>query len=408
MKLNKMISALLAAVVLMCGCSSDVEQPDFDAERHAAALEEFMGNELNAPVTDADEFLYHYDNLLDGLVITNYLGNSDTVCVPAEIDGQPVIKVDLRCCYKNISTLILPDSLCDVRLAKYEDIIAHHKDENHTPDWHLSYYYVEELGGCVVNDYYGTDKIVRIPEELPNPDRRSEKWTVKKIALSSCEKEIHLLIVPDDVRHIYAEQYNDVLITAGALHEQINENIQQDKRLYSGVGVEKMNIPVSFFQDRRITFANTTLTEVFIPESVTALADGLFMDCPLLEKTVCGAEKITVGAHAFFGCGRLTSFDVSKATAVGDWAFSGCTSLSEVKLSDRLTYIGNGAFAGCKGIDGIKIPDSVEHIGSDAFGKPASTAPQDIGSPFKEYTRSIFWRANTLSVIKYCKNHAFS
>ena len=372
MKFNKMISALLAAVVLMCGCSSDAEQPVFNSERHTIELAEFMGDDINTPATAADEFLYHYDNLLEGIVITNYFGNADTVSVPAEIDGQPVIKVDLRCCYKNIGTLLLPDSLQDVRLAKYDDIIAHHKNENYTHDWQLSYYYVSELGGCVVNDYYGTDTKVRIPEELPDPDRRSEKWTVKKITLGSCEKEIQLLIVPDDVEHIYAEQYDDVLIAAGELHEQIDKNIVSDKLLYTGIGVERMNIPASLFQDRRITFSNTTLTEVFIPESVTCLADGIFMDCFLLERAVCNSEEITVGAHAFFGCERLRDIDVSKAVSIGDWAFSRCVSLVDVQLSDRLTYIGNGAFMRC-GCGTLQLPASVQHIGEDVFGN--DTAP---------------------------------
>lgn len=95
--------------------------------------------------------------------------------IPDDINGTPVVKIDLRYCYKNIKSLIIPDSLRDIRLAKYDDIIAHHTDENFTHDWFLSYYYVEELGGCVVNDYYGTDPLVRIPEELPDPDRRSTK-----------------------------------------------------------------------------------------------------------------------------------------------------------------------------------------------------------------------------------------
>ena len=31
-------------------------------------------------------------------------------------------------------------------------------------------------------------------------------------------------------------------------------------------------------------------------------------------------------------------------TSIGDWAFYGCTSLSEIKLPDGVTSIGNGAF----------------------------------------------------------------
>ncbi len=388
--LKRIIPALLAAVML-CGCSSAEgnQPPVLDEARHAAALEEFWGETANLADTPAEQFARRYDNVLEGIVITNYKGDSDDVRVPAEIDGQPVIKVDLRTCYKNIKSLIIPDSVRDVRLASYDDMVSHYKDENLTPDPHLSYYYLEHIDGCVVTNYYGASNIVRIPEKLVNPDDNSESWTVKRVRMNNCERELSLLIIPDTVELLEAEPYKDIVVTASELKSQIEENlpdISERHGIYSSMGVERINIPAALFQDRRITFAHSTLTDVFVPETLTTLPDGLFMNCPLLERAVIGAEEVIVGKHAFFGCSRLTDVDISRAVSIGEWAFSQCSALTDVSFGNRLTSIGSGAFLSCDSLTSVYITASVEHIGSDVFGECTKLDEITVDAQNKHYT----------------------
>ena len=52
---------------------------------------------------------------------------------------------------------------------------------------------------------------------------------------------------------------------------------------------------------------------------------------------------------------------------VGNYAFKGCTGLTNVILSNSLTYIGKGAFRGCTGLTNITIPNSVRIIKDYAF-----------------------------------------
>ena len=54
-------------------------------------------------------------------------------------------------------------------------------------------------------------------------------------------------------------------------------------------------------------------------------------------------------------------------TAVGSYAFNGCTGLKSVKMPDNLTAIGSSAFNGCTGLKSITIPNSVTSIGTYAF-----------------------------------------
>ena len=54
-------------------------------------------------------------------------------------------------------------------------------------------------------------------------------------------------------------------------------------------------------------------------------------------------------------------------TSIGGWAFSYCTSLTNVTIPDSVTSIGNDAFAGCTSLTSVTIPDSVTSIGDWAF-----------------------------------------
>ncbi|MDE6780509.1 MAG: leucine-rich repeat protein [Ruminococcus sp.] len=74
-----------------------------------------------------------------------------------------------------------------------------------------------------------------------------------------------------------------------------------------------------------------------------------------------------IGMGAFLNCGHLTSIEIpNSVTYIGNGAFMHCI-FTSVKIPDSVTYIGDGAFGECENLTSIEIPDSVTYIGTGAF-----------------------------------------
>lgn len=75
------------------------------------------------------------------------------------------------------------------------------------------------------------------------------------------------------------------------------------------------------------------------------------------------ASVKTVSNFAFSYAKSLKVIDTGKVTSLGDYTFSSCAALEEVKLSDALTYIGAGTFQKCTALVRIDIPEGVTALG---------------------------------------------
>ena len=120
-------------------------------------------------------------------------------------------------------------------------------------------------------------------------------------------------------------------------------------------------------------------TEVIIPEfiehkgeniPVTTIGDYAFSGCGSLTSVVIPSSVTTIGYCAFYGCNNLTSIAIpNSVTTIGDGAFSGCSSLTSVVIPSSVTTIGNGAFNNCINLTSVVIPSSVTTIGYNAFNR---------------------------------------
>ena len=88
----------------------------------------------------------------------------------------------------------------------------------------------------------------------------------------------------------------------------------------------------------------------------------------VIPSTINGYSVTTIGDFAFDGCTSLTDITIpDSVTTIGNSAFSSCTSLSGITIPDSVTTIGHSAFIGCASLTSVTIPDSVTTIGDSAF-----------------------------------------
>ena len=86
-------------------------------------------------------------------------------------------------------------------------------------------------------------------------------------------------------------------------------------------------------------------------------------------------------------------------TAIGDYAFIVCTSLTSVTIPNGITSIGQGAFFGCSGLTSISIPNSVTSIGAEAF-RSCSFVSVTIPNSVTSIDKYTFWGCSGLTSVK--------
>jgi hypothetical protein len=120
----------------------------------------------------------------------------------------------------------------------------------------------------------------------------------------------------------------------------------------------------------------TSLVRVALPDSLTGLSVGTFFNCEALETVQLPAAITRIEAYAFSGCSRLSTVAITGTiSAIGEYAFFECRDFLGFTLTAEQTQIipaglqsiGERAFSGCSSITEILLPSSVEVIGKEAI-----------------------------------------
>lgn len=255
--------------------------------------------------------------------------------------------------------------------------------------------------GDVLNGYTGNDISVQVPTcmQLNSIEDAAFKnnTTVETISIASGISNIgsecfsgctslSSLLIPDDVVYVGENAFYGITnltvycnkgsyIEGYCIEHNINVNTDYDisdgvLNAYNGTATNLV-IPSNWFITSIGSYAfdsNTSITSVTIPEGVREIGSSAFGGCSALTTVVLPASNdIKLSAVAFADCINLTNIvNSTSITRVGNSAFSYCTNLESIDLSNVETIAAYG-FDFCPSLTNVILGTSVTSIWRNAF-----------------------------------------
>lgn len=422
---KKILSALVCAAVVLslAGCSSEndpvgnwqVSNTSGASSKNSPAAEKpgMWNNIPEIPVTAEDAFKYEYNSNMGGMVITDYLKESPKVRIPDTLEGEPVVGVDLIKCEKQITELVMPDSVIRMSLsdtteksllylgmpadgfdynvaAKYDPdyigkMTVDEFYENQIEGGHNSFWGCENLiamglsekcsrfetlGGMIYYNHNGRKILLVCPQGRTESVALSKDVTgIGKYAFYNC-KTLTSVTIPDSI----TEFENNVFEGC----ESINVSYKGKTYDYSHIGelydsimYPDMSGGMVIENDTLVKVSENAVT-IAIPDTVTEISDDAFYGCSKLESMTFknktyfndrdSRNNLIAAIHGEEGLtiknGKLTKVDPN---------------LTEVKIPDRVTVIANvpdtPAFFGCENLKKVTFGNGVTEIKGDYFAR---------------------------------------
>ncbi|MDD3947031.1 MAG: leucine-rich repeat protein, partial [Clostridia bacterium] len=132
--------------------------------------------------------------------------------------------------------------------------------------------------------------------------------------------------------------------------------------------------------------------------SAHSVLRAAFQNITSLQKVTLNKSVVAIGQMAFSGCSSLTTIDFGEqytVSTIGANAFAGCTKLQNFSVPNTVTTVGAGCFAG-SGIVSLTVPQSVIEIGQ---GILADTDITTLSVPY--IGKSRFYTADNEGVLGY-------
>jgi len=159
------------------------------------------------------------------------------------------------------------------------------------------------------------------------------------------------------------------------------------------------------------------IVEITIPSTITTLFDNCFSKCVNLT-TVQLSGNIVLGAYAFSGCSKLSSFPFQYIISAGDHAFKecgfvdiyynstvivqnsmfdSCAQLKTIEFVEGIVKIEDEMCRNCTSLIKVKISRSVNEIGTHAFSSSPLQLIEFLGNDLPTLLENAF-PANITSV----------
>lgn len=141
--------------------------------------------------------------------------------------------------------------------------------------------------------------------------------------------------------------------------------------------------------------------EYTVPATVTAIADGAFVGCPIKKLTIGSNVKTELPGWSF-NSDKLEELDVN--CLFGSGTFAQITTLKKVTLRDSITEIPEKAFLNCTELQTVSILSGLTKIGTQAFFRCSSLHDVTLPASLKEIGYQAFRDCDALTSITFPDN----
>ncbi len=201
-------------------------------------------------------------------------------------------------------------------------------------------------------------------------------------AFQSCTS-LESITIPDSVTSIGHDAfYNCTSLESITLPDSVTSIFEYT--FYNCISLASITIPDSVTSIGNTSFYNCrNLKSITIPDSVTSIGGFAFYDCTSLNSITIPDSVTSIGSSAFENCTSLKNITIpNSVTSIGSRAFENCTSLENINVSSANTLYSSvdGVLFSKDKTELIKypegktaksytIPESVTSIGSYAFSR---------------------------------------
>jgi len=222
------------------------------------------------------------------------------------------------------------------------------------------------------------------------------------------------LIIPDGVTSIGDKAFNNcisltsLVIPSGVTN--LGNNVFISCPSLTNISVADSN--TSYASDAGVLLDKSLTTVIecpggktgsyALPGSVTSIGDYAFCGCASLTNVLIPGSVASIGVYAFNYCTSLASVALPTGiTSLLDDTFAGCSSLTNITIPAGVTSIGNNAFAGCSGLVNVTLPGSLESIGNYAFEYCPNLASLTIPAGVMSIGSDAFASCSNLTAIYF-------
>ncbi len=113
------------------------------------------------------------------------------------------------------------------------------------------------------------------------------------------------------------------------------------------------------------------------------------------------SHVLEIGDRAFSGSSYIKEVVLVNVSKIGTSAFSDCSALANITMSQSLITVEDFAFQDCVSLESVTLPKGVKNIGEYAFSKCSKLKEIFIPSTVTSVGEGAFWRSYALTI--YCQ-----